>query len=89
MTFGPNDKAKITKVINEGVDVMREIATLREGLKDTVAALAEELDIEKKLLNKSIRIQYKQSQQNQNTLEDMQEELDSLEELLKAAGAKV
>jgi hypothetical protein len=54
-----------------------------------VAALAEELDIEKKLLNKSIRIQYKQSQQNQNTLEDMQEELDSLEELLKAAGAKV
>ena len=87
MTFGPNDKAKITQVINQGVDTMREIATLREGLKDTVANLAEELDLDKKLINKSIRIQYKQSQQNQNTLEDMQEELTNLEELLRAAGA--
>jgi cell shape-determining protein MreC len=87
MTFGPNDKAKITQVINQGVDTMREIASLREGLKDTVANLAEELDLDKKLINKSIRIQYKQSQQNQNTLEDMQEELTNLEELLRAAGA--
>ena len=47
--YGNDSTAKATI---EGVDVMREIATLREGLKDTVAALAEELDLEKKLLNK-------------------------------------
>ena len=36
--FGPGDKAKIQALINGGVDTMREIATLRESLKDTVEA---------------------------------------------------
>lgn len=84
--FGPADKAKIQNLINSGIDTMREIATLREGLKDTVAAVAEELDIEKPRLNKAIRMAYKKSQQNQNVIEDAQEELDTVEQLLAAAG---
>lgn len=84
--FGPADKAKIQNLINSGIDTMREIATLREGLKDTVGAVAEELDLEKKTLNRAIRMAYKKSQQNQNVIEDAQEELDSVEQLLAAAG---
>ena len=84
--FGPADKAKIQNLINSGIDTMREVATLREGLKDTVSAVAEELDLEKKVLNKAIRLAYKKSQQNQNPIEDAQEELDQVETLLAAAG---
>jgi len=84
--YAPADKAKIQNLINSGIDVMREIATLKEGLKDTVAAVADELDIEKKTLNRAIRMAYKKSQQNQNVVEDAQEELDAVEQLLAAAG---
>jgi hypothetical protein len=84
--FGPGDKAKIQALINGGVDTMREIATLRESLKDTIEAVAEELDIEKKYLASAVRISYKQSVKNQDTIGDMQTALDQVEELLKAAG---
>lgn len=84
--FGPADRARIQNLINSGIDTMREIATLREGLKDTVAAVAEELDMEKKVLLKAIRMAYKASDKNQNVIEDAQEELDAVEQLLSAAG---
>lgn len=84
--FAPADKAKIQNLINSGIDVMREIATLKEGLKDTVSAVSEELDIEKKVLNRAIRMAYKSAAQNQNVVEDAQEELDAVEQLLAAAG---
>ena len=84
--FGPAYRARIQNLINSGIDTMREIATLREGLKDTVAAVAEELDMEKKVLLKAIRMAYKASDKNQNVIEDAQEELDAVEQLLSAAG---
>jgi transposase-like protein len=84
--FGPADKARIQNLINSGIDTMREIATLREGLKDTVSAVSEELDVEKKVLNRAIRMAYKKSQQNQDVVVDAQEELDTVEQLLAAAG---
>ena len=84
--FGAADKAKIQHLINSGIDVMREIATLRESLKDTVTAVADELDIEKKVLNRAIKMAYKSAAQNQNVVEDAQEELDAVEQLLAAAG---
>jgi len=85
-TFGPADKAKITNLINSGIDVMREIATLKEGLKDTVTAVADELDLEKKTINRAISMAYKKSIKNQNVVDDAQEELDIVEQLLVAAG---
>jgi transposase-like protein len=84
--FAPADKAKIQNLINSGIDVMREIATLKEGLKDTVSAVADELDIEKKTLNRAIRDAYRSSVKNQNVIQDAQEELDAVELLLKTAG---
>jgi hypothetical protein len=84
--FSAGDKAKIQGLIASGVDVLREIATLKEGLKDNVTAVAEELDIKPAVLNRAIRMAYKSSQQNQNVIEDAQEELDEVEILLKTAG---
>lgn len=84
--LGAADKARIQNLINSGIDTHREIATLKEGLKDTVSAVAEELDLKPAVLNRAIRMAYKASIKNQNVLEDAQEELDTMEGLLKAAG---
>jgi hypothetical protein len=84
--YSATDKAKIQNLINSGIDVMREIATLREGLRDTVSSVADELDLEKAQLNRAIRLAYKKSQKNQNVIEDAQEELDVIERLFAAAG---
>ena len=89
MTLGvlsATDKARIQNLINSGIDTMREIATLKEGLKDTVTAVAEEMDLKPAVLSKAIRMAYKSAAKNQNVIEDAQEELDTVETLLKAAG---
>ena len=52
--YGPEEKAKLEKLINEGSTVLREIEDLNEGLKDTVKSVAEELDIKPSLLTKAI-----------------------------------
>ena len=80
------DKARIQNLINSGIDTMREIATLKEGLKDTVSAVGEEMDLKPAELNRAIKMAYKSAAKNQNAVEDAQEELDVVETLLKAAG---
>jgi uncharacterized membrane protein YgcG len=57
--FSADQKAKLTQLINEGMQVMMEVETLNEGLKDTVKAIAEELEIKPAVLNKAIRIAHK------------------------------
>ena len=43
----------------EGVQVSQEIKDLREGLSDTVKAVAQELDMKTSVLNKAIRVAHK------------------------------
>lgn len=86
-SISPADKAKLQSMINDGVKVLEEVATLKEGLKDTVSSIAEELDIKPSVLNKSIRIAYK-ANLNKDELKDSREELDEVEEILFAAGKK-
>jgi hypothetical protein len=43
--YGPEEKAKLERLINEGSNVLREVEDLNEGLKETVKAVAEELQI--------------------------------------------
>lgn len=57
--FNAEQKAKLTQLINEGMQVKQEIETLNEGLKDTVKAIAEELEIKPATLNKAISIAHK------------------------------
>ena len=44
-TYGPDEKAKLERLVNEGATVMQEIEDLQTGLRDTVKAIAEELEI--------------------------------------------
>ena len=55
-TYGPEEKAKLERLVREGVTVMQEVEDLQAGLKDTVKAVAEELDIKPALINKAIKI---------------------------------
>ena len=75
-----SDKDRLINIINEGVKVNQEIDDLREGLRETVKAIAEELEIKPSLLNKAIRI----AQKGDWNLK--QDEMDDLEAILTATG---
>lgn len=81
------DKARLEHLINDGVQVMSDINNMKEGLKESIEAISEELDIKKNILNKAIKIAYKNSQ-NKDELGNTREELDEVEEVLLAAGKK-
>jgi transposase len=57
--YGPEEKAKLERLINEGSNVLREVEDLNEGLKETVKAVAEELQIKPSIINKAIKIAHK------------------------------
>ena len=75
ITFSGDQKAKLTQLVNEGMQVMREVEKLNEGLRDTVKAVAEELQIKPSILNKAIKIAHKadftREQQDHQLLEDI------------------
>lgn len=57
--YGIDEKAKLERLVNEGCTVLQEIQDLQEGLKDTVKAVAEELNVKPSLINKAIKIAHK------------------------------
>ena len=58
-TYGAEEKAKLERLVNEGVTVLQEVEDLNMGLKETVKAVAEELDIKPSMINKAIKIAQK------------------------------
>jgi hypothetical protein len=60
-TFNGDAKIKLTRLVEEGMQVMHEIDTLREGLSDTIKAIGEELEIKPSILKKAISIAHKAS----------------------------
>jgi division protein CdvB (Snf7/Vps24/ESCRT-III family) len=79
-TFSESEVTKLKQVINEGIVVTGDVEALKEGLKDTVKAVAEELDLKPATINKAIRIAYK------NEFARVQEGFSEVEEILAAAG---
>jgi predicted nuclease with TOPRIM domain len=57
--YGPEEKAKLERLIAEGSNVLREVDDLQTGLKETVKAVAEELQIKTSWINKAIKIAHK------------------------------
>ena len=55
-TYGPEEKAKLDRLVREAVSVLQEVEDLQGGLKETVKAVAEELNIKTSLINKAIKI---------------------------------
>ena len=82
ITITQSDKDRLVRLIDEGVKVNQEIEDLREGLKETVKAIAEELEIKPSLLNKAIRVAHK------GDWDMRQDEMDDLEAILNATGRK-
>ena len=57
--FSGELKAKLTQLVNEGIQVMQEVEDLNAGLSDTIKAVAEELEIKPAILKKAIKIAQK------------------------------
>ena len=77
------EKLKLVQVVDEGVKVLQEVQDLKESLKDTVGAVAEELDIKASVINKAIRIAYKKN------LGEQKNNLSEVEDLLASIGRRV
>ena len=74
--YGPEEKAKLERLINEGSTVLREVEDLKEGLKETVKAVAEELQIKTSIIKKAISIAHK------DNWRDREEEWNEIEMIL-------
>lgn len=79
-SFNAEEKARLKRLIDEGCQVEYEIQILKEGLRDTVKAIAEEMDLKPATLNKAIRVAHKAS------LGDERDKFDELETILESVG---
>ena len=79
-SFSDSEITKLKQIVNEGIQVSAEIETLKGGLTDTVKAIAEELDMKPAVINRAIRIAYK------NEFAQVQEGFSQIEEVLAAIG---
>ncbi len=64
--YGPEEKNKLEKLISEGSAIHQEISDLQEGLRDTVKAVAEELQLKPSIINRAIKLAYKGNWQDFN-----------------------
>jgi len=78
--YGAEEKAKLERLVNEGATVLQEVADLQEGLKETVKAVAEELNIKPALINKAIKVAHK------GDWDKVQDEFEDLETLVVTVG---
>lgn len=54
-----DDQQKLDTLLKSGVQILREIETLKEDLKEQVKAIGEELSIKPKVLNQAIKADFK------------------------------
>ena len=52
--FNDAEKQKLIQIISQGSQVLGEVEDLKSGLKDTVKAIAEELELKPALINLSL-----------------------------------
>lgn len=75
--FSSEQKAKLTQLVNEGIQVLSEVEDLSSGLNDTIKAVAEELELKPALLKKAIKIAQKskfgETNQDHETVQDILE----------------
>jgi hypothetical protein len=78
--FTEAERNKLKELVTEGIQIKTEVQTLNEGLRDTVSAIAEELDIKAAILNRAIRTAAKAE------LEKKRDEFEELESILESIG---
>ena len=79
-TLTPEDTKKLKRIIDEGLKITQEIEDLKGGFKDTVKAVAEELDLKPAVINRAIKVAYKA------TLDADKDAMNDVEEILAAVG---
>lgn len=71
--YGPEEKAKLERLVKEGVSVHQEVDDLQGGLRDTIKSVAEELNIKPALINKAIKVAMKRDwTKHQDAFEDLE-----------------
>lgn len=78
--FSSDQKAKLGQLFSEGMTVMHEIEALKEGLNDTIKAVAEEMEIKPSILKKALTIAHKAK------LGETNKEHDELNQILETVG---
>lgn len=76
VTLVGDDIIRVKQLIREGVKLKQEVKDLQGGMRETVKAIAEEIQIPPAQLNKAIAIAFKDS------LSDEKDKLDQIEYIL-------
>ena len=76
---------RIKEVVDAGEQVLSEVESLKEDLKEHVATLADELSVKPAVINKAIRLAYKQKKEG-DAIQQAQQEMTDVEVILGAAG---
>mgnify|MGYP001391191486 FL=1 len=78
--FNQEEVARLKKLIQEGDQVLYEVDALNTGLRETVKAIAEEMDVKPSILMKAVKIAHKAK------FTDERDNFDELETILEAVG---
>ena len=76
--FSAEERTKLKQLMSESMSVMTEVEVLTGGLNDTIAAIAEEMNIKPTLLKKAIKMAQKRD------FDKAREDLDIIESILNS-----
>ena len=79
-SYTPQQKAKLSQIITEGIAVCQEVEDLNAGLSDTIKAVAEEMEIKPAILKRAIKIAQK------SKFTDTKDDYETLEDILETVG---
>jgi hypothetical protein len=77
-TFSTEERSKLKQLITEAISVTTEVETLTGGLNDTIAAVAEEMQLKPNLLKKAVKMAQKRD------FDKARDELDIIESILQS-----
>ena len=76
--FSAEERTKLNQLMSESISVMTEVEVLTGGLNDTIAAIAEEMNIKPSILKKAIKMAQKRD------FDKAREDLDIIESILNS-----
>jgi hypothetical protein len=80
--FNGEEKERLKDLVREGIQVLREIETLNEGINDTIKNMAKEFEVKPGVLRRAIKTAYK-AEWDRTEADHLQ-----LEHILDAVGGK-
>ena len=78
--FNQEEIAMLKKLVQEGDQVLHEVDALNTGLRETVKAIAEEMELKPGILMKAIKVAHKAK------FTDERDNFDELETILEVVG---